>query len=95
MSTSLSNHQLTALAATYGTPLYVYNANKITEQYQQLQQAFEGVDSRFFFACKALTNISILKHIRKLGCNIDCSSVNEAHLAIRAGFDPKNVLLQK
>ena len=92
MSTSLSNHQLTALAATYGTPLYVYNANKITEQYQQLQQAFEGVDSRFFFACKALTNISILKHIRKLGCNIDCSSVNEAHLAIRAGFDPKNVL---
>ncbi len=92
MYSTTSNQQLTDLAASYGTPLYVYNADKISEQYQQLQTAFEGVNSRFFFACKALTNINILKHIRSLGCNIDCSSINEAHLAIRAGFDPKNIL---
>jgi diaminopimelate decarboxylase len=92
MHSTTSNQQLTDLAASYGTPLYVYNADKISEQYQQLQTAFEGVNSRFFFACKALTNISILKHVRSLGCNIDCSSINEAHLAIRAGFDPKNIL---
>lgn len=92
MYSTTSNQQLTDLAASYGTPLYVYNADKISEQYQQLQNAFEGVNSRFFFACKALTNINILKHIRSLGCNIDCSSINEAHLAIRAGFDPKNIL---
>ena len=73
------------MAAKYGTPLYVYNADRITLQYQQLQSAFEGVNARFFYACKALTNISILKHIRSLGCNIDCSSVNEAQLALRAG----------
>ena len=92
MSNLISNQQLASLATTYGTPLYVYNADKITSQFQQLQTAFNQQNTRFFFACKALTNINILKHIRSLGCNIDCSSVNEAHLAIRAGFDPKNVL---
>lgn len=92
MHSITSNQQLTDLAASYGTPLYVYNADKISEQYHQLQTAFEGANSRFFFACKALTNINILKHVRSLGCNIDCSSINEAHLAIHAGFDPKNIL---
>ncbi len=92
MSQSLSTEQLTSMAETYGTPLYVYHAEKITEQYSRLTKAFSQSDSRFFYACKALTNINILKHIRSLGCNIDCSSVNEVHLAVKAGFDPKNIL---
>ncbi len=87
-----SNQQLIQLANQYGTPLYVYNANKITAQYQQLQNAFEQVDAQFFFACKALTNISIIKHVLHLGCNIDCSSINEALIAMKAGFDPKKIL---
>ncbi len=87
-----SNNQLTSIAATYGTPLYVYNADKITEQYLHLTNAFEGTNTKFFFACKSLTNINILKHIHSLGCNIDCSSINEAKLALYAGFDPKNIL---
>ncbi len=48
--------------------------------------------ARFFYASKALTNINVLKHIKSIGCNIDCSSINEAHLALLAGFDPKQVL---
>lgn len=92
MSEMLTNDQLLEIAGEYGTPVYVYHAEKITEQYTKLQQSFAGGDTRIFYACKALTNINILKHIRSLGCNVDCSSVNEAHMAIRAGFEPKNVL---
>ena len=92
MSQQLSNEQLISIAGTYGTPVYVYHAEKITEQYTKLQTAFTASDTRFFYACKALTNINILKHVRSLGCNVDCSSVNEVHLAIKAGFDPKNIL---
>ena len=92
MSLTISNNQLTALAENFGTPLYVYNADKITDQYQLLQHAFKGVNAQFFFACKSLTNINILKHIRSLGCNIDCSSINEAKLAVLAGFNPSNIL---
>ena len=92
MSATLSNQQLISIANEYGTPVYVYHAEKITEQYQKLQQAFRQSNIKIFYASKALTNINILKHIRSLGCNIDCSSVNEVHLAIRAGFEPSNIL---
>lgn len=92
MSLTISNEQLQAAATQYGTPLYVYHAEKITAQYQQLQQAFEGVYTRFFYACKALTNISVLKNIHMIGCNIDCSSINEVYLALKAGFNPEQIL---
>lgn len=92
MPLTISNNQLSRLAANFGTPLYVYNADKITDQYHQLQKSFTEVNAKFFFACKSLTNINILKHIHSLGCNIDCSSINEAKLAVLAGFEPANIL---
>jgi len=69
----LSNEQLTAIAAEYGTPVYVYNADKITTQYQQLTTAFAGQQVRFFYACKALTNPHILRHVHSMGAGIDVS----------------------
>ena len=88
----LSKEQLISIANEYGTPVYVYHAEKITEQYQKLQSAFNQSNTRFFYACKALTNINILKHIRSLGCNIDCSSINEVKMAVHAGFEKENIL---
>ncbi len=88
----LSKDQLISIANEYGTPVYVYHAEKITEQYHKLQSAFNQSNTRFFYACKALTNINILKHIRSLGCNIDCSSINEVKLAVHAGFEKENIL---
>lgn len=88
----LSHEQLSAIAAEYGTPVYIYHAEKIKEQYQNLLQAFEGAPVRFFYAAKALTNINILRYVKSTGCNADCSSVNEARLALHAGFAPENVL---
>ena len=89
---SLSHQQLISIAKEFGTPLYVYHAEHITNQYQKLTNAFAQTDTRFFYACKALTNINILKHIKSIGCNVDCSSVNEVRFALLAGFDPKNIL---
>jgi len=83
---------LCSLADEYGTPLYVYDGNKIANQYQQLLQAFTPGKTRFFYACKALTNQNILQLVQRMGCGIDCSSINEAHLAVRAGFTPNNIL---
>ena len=47
---------------------------------------------RFFYACKALTNINILRYIKSIGCNVDCSSLNEVLLSMKAGFQPGNIL---
>ena len=93
MALQLSNEQLRTIAQEFGTPLYLYNADRISAQYAQLQNAFNSSNKvRFFYACKALTNVSILKHIKEIGCNVDCSSINEAKLAVHAGFSPNNIL---
>jgi len=89
---SLSNSQLVDLANKFGTPLYVYHAEKIKEQYQKLTSGFSVVDARFFFACKALTNINILKYVHSIGCGIDCSSINEVKLALHAGVPAEKIL---
>jgi diaminopimelate decarboxylase len=92
MSQSLTHTQLAELANRFGTPLYVYHAEKIKEQYDALQKAFDGTKARFFYACKALTNINILKYIQSLGASIDCVSINEVKLALHAGFSPDRIL---
>lgn len=89
---SISNEQFIEIAKTYGTPVYVYDADYITTQYQQLSNAFANSNARFFYACKALTNVNILKHVKTIGCNVDCSSINEAKMALLAGFEPKQIL---
>src|SRR5215207_2906123 len=73
----LSKDFLIKCAQEFGTPLYVYHAERIKEQYDQLKNAFANCDARFFYACKALTNINILKYIKSIGCGVDCSSINE------------------
>ncbi len=92
MASQLSNQQLKAIAQQFGTPTYVYHAEKIAEQYQTLTTAFSGQDVKIFYACKALTNINVLKYVKSIGANVDCSSINEAKLALYAGFEPSCVL---
>lgn len=88
----LSHPQLLAIADEFGTPVYVYHAEKITEQFEKLKNAFTKTDTRIFYACKALTNVHVLRHMKSIGANIDCSSINEVKLAIYAGFAPEQIL---
>jgi len=92
MNASLSYSLLNAAAKKFGTPLYVYHAEKIEQQYQNLLAQFESTQTNFFYACKALTNVHILKVIKEMGCNIDCSSINEVKLALHVGFFPHHIL---
>lgn len=92
MSQQLSSPQLVALANEFGTPLYVYHADKIKEQYEKLSEAFKESNARFFYACKALTNINILRYMEQLGAGLDCASINEVKLGLMAGFTPDRIL---
>lgn len=89
---ALSNEQLINAAQQFGTPVYIYEAEKIAEQYGKLTKAFSKTNARFFYACKALTNINILKYVEKLGANIDCVSINEVKIALKAGFTPDRIM---
>jgi len=88
----VTNEQLIEVAREFGTPVYVYHAEKIAQQYHKLQDAFKAHPTRLFYACKALTNINILKHVKDLGANLDCVSINEVKLGLKAGFESKQIL---
>lgn len=92
MKPVLTNSQLREIARTFGTPVYVYDADRIAFQYDRLSAAFSGTTSRFFYACKALTNLNILRLIRQLGGGIDCVSINEVKLGLMAGFRPADII---
>jgi diaminopimelate decarboxylase len=76
----------------YGTPLYVYDGDKITNQLRSLRTAYSGSEVRVKYAAKALTNLSILKLIRKHGAGIEVVSLQEAFLAKKAGFTPSEIV---
>ncbi len=92
MVKNLTHQQLIDIANEFGTPVYVYHAERIADQYKKLQKAFKNSNVRFFYACKSLTNINILKYVQSIGANLDCVSVNEVRLGLMAGFDKQNIL---
>ncbi|MDN5216362.1 diaminopimelate decarboxylase [Fulvivirgaceae bacterium BMA12] len=83
---------LEKLAAQFGTPVYVYDGEKIIHQINYLTGAFSGVNLKIKYAAKALTNLSILKLMRREGIGMDAVSINEAHLGIKAGYAPHEIL---
>ena len=84
---------LLSVAHTYGSPVYVYDADKISSQYQRLTAAFSSVPHlRINYAMKALSNISVLKLMKKLGAGLDTVSIQEVQLGLRAGFAPQQII---
>jgi diaminopimelate decarboxylase len=85
-------HDLTAIAAQFDTPLYVYDAETISRQYNKLTSSFPGVRLKVKYACKALTNLEILKYMQSLGAGCDAVSIEEVQIALMAGFSPDEIL---
>jgi len=80
------------LTSKYGTPLYVYDTDVIERQYKKLTTAFSDVKLKVKYACKALSNINILKFIHSLGSGLDTVSIQEVRLGIMAGYSPKEII---
>ncbi|MEX0883016.1 MAG: diaminopimelate decarboxylase [Cyclobacteriaceae bacterium] len=76
----------------YDTPLYVYDGEKILHQIKRLKDAFSGVNMKIKYAAKALSNINILKLMRKAGTGVDAVSIEEIRLCIHAGFKPEEIM---
>ncbi|MCF1193088.1 diaminopimelate decarboxylase [Mangrovimonas sp. AS39] len=84
---------LLQIAKDFGSPVYVYDAEKIISQYKRLTSAFNKVKHlRVNYACKALSNISVLKLLKSLGSGLDTVSIQEVRLGLAAGFEPKEII---
>lgn len=89
----MDTKQLLQLAEQFGSPLYVYDAEKIQSQYLRLEKAFSKVNHlRINYAVKALSNISILKLLKQMGSGLDTVSIQEVQLGLLAGYSPEMII---
>ncbi|MBK9401984.1 MAG: diaminopimelate decarboxylase [Bacteroidetes bacterium] len=76
----------------YGTPLYLYDGDKIIDQYKRLNDSFSGVKLKVKYALKACNNINVLRLLLKQGSGLDAVSIQEVQLGLMAGFEPSEIL---
>lgn len=81
-----------SLADKFGCPIYVYDSSIIKRQYERLIKAFDGVKLSVNYACKASTNITLLKYIKSLGAGLDVVSIQELEIGLLAGFKNEDIL---
>ena len=94
---------MTSIANQFGSPVYVYDAEKMEHQYKRLTQAFQNVSQlRINYAVKALSNVNILSYMHSLGAGLDTVSIQEVKLGLYAGvpahmiiFTPNGVSLEE
>jgi len=85
-------NDLLNLAEQFGSPLYVYDAEKIQSQYNRLTKAFSKVPNlRINYAMKALSNVAILQLLRDMGSGLDTVSIQEVLLGLHAGYAPEKI----
>ncbi len=89
----MKHNTLLQIAKDFGSPVYVYDADTITNQYKRLTKAFGNVKQlKLNYAVKALSNMSVLKLFNSLGSGIDTVSIQEVQLGLKAGFKPENII---
>lgn len=81
-----------ALGEKYGYPLYVYDSAIMERQFNRMKNAFDVKRLKINYACKALTNVNILRLFNQFGAGLDTVSVQEVELGLNAGFAPDNII---
>ena len=77
------------LAEKFGTPLYVYSQQTLTDHFQKLDAALAPLDQLVCFAMKANSNLSVMRTLANLGSGFDVVSAGELQRVIVAGGNPQ------
>ncbi len=85
------------IAKKFGTPTYVYSADAIRQQYNALKTAMEKAlppdrQPKLCYACKANSNIAILKVLENLGSGLEIVSEGELFRGQKAGFNGSRMI---
>lgn len=80
------------LAQKYGTPVFIYDTGIMKRQYERLVKAFPYKNTRFHYACKALSNVNVIRYFHSLGAGLDTVSIEEVRLGLMAGFEPSEIM---
>ncbi|MDY0123562.1 diaminopimelate decarboxylase [Sulfurimonas sp.] len=80
------------LASKYKTPLYIYDLDYMTKQYEELKEAFKGRKSLLAYAIKSNSNLSVINHFAQMGSGADCVSIGEVRRAFLAGVPSYKII---
>jgi diaminopimelate decarboxylase len=80
------------IAASVGTPFYLYSYATLKRHFQAFDNAFKGVERLICFSAKANTNLAVLKLFADLGCGLDIVSGGELYRGLKAGFSPNRIV---
>jgi diaminopimelate decarboxylase len=80
------------IAASVGTPFYVYSTATLVRHFQLFDDALDGMDHFICYAMKAASNQAILKTLGNIGAGMDVVSGGEYRRAIAAGIPPEKVV---
>lgn len=83
---------LQQIAASHGTPTYVYSRAHLERQYRSYADALQGVDHLVCFAVKANSNLAVLNVLARLGAGFDIVSGGELQRVLAAGGDAGRVV---
>lgn len=88
----LQPDMLLELAGQYGTPLYVYDLDRVVDNYKNLFNFIKYDKLQVHYALKANYNIALLKALRDAGAGLDTVSPGEVHLALALGFEREKII---
>ena len=88
---------LPEIARMHGTPCYVYSASAIRAQYNALIAAMQRAlpadrQPLLCYACKANSNIAVLKILQNLGSGLEIVSEGELARGLKAGFKGEQII---
>lgn len=84
--------QLSDIAASAGTPCYVYDAAAIRAAYAALDNAFGGYPHAIHYALKANSSLALVRLLQGLGSHADANSLGEVDVALRCGYRPDQIV---
>ncbi|WP_260447500.1 decarboxylase [Nostoc sp. UCD120] len=80
------------LLSTYGSPLYVYNGDRLHETIERITKAVSYPRTQFRFASVTNGNIALLKIFRSFGWGLHANTPGDIYLGLQAGFDPSEIV---
>ncbi|MDD2935950.1 MAG: diaminopimelate decarboxylase, partial [Candidatus Methanomethylophilaceae archaeon] len=81
------------IAREFGTPVYVTDEQRLRKNYRDVYGAFsKEMDTRIHYACKANSNLAVLRILEQEESGIDAVSIGEVLTCLRAGFTADRIM---
>ena len=92
LSLPFSEELAQELLSTYGSPLYIYNGDRLRETIERITKAVSYPRTQFRFASVTNGNIALLKIFRSFGWGLHANTPGDIYLGLQAGFDASEIV---